>query len=280
MLFSVFVAVGPLPSRFASAAVSARQPRDEHAPSESEGRRQLGGPGGNAMSKKLVSFVFVVLAVGCGQSGARPAREALACGTHADCPALEACEVEDAGSVCRAHGDAAGSGVACALDTDCPRGEECEVEGAVGLCRYHGGDAGGTGVACAAHADCPASEECEVEHGGAYCRPHSGGDRSRGGSAAFCALDSDCPAGEECEAEHGGAYCRPHGSSTDDGSSDDSSSDDGSSDDSSSDDSGSDDSGSDDSGPATGLCATDADCAAGEECEIEHGMGSCRPHGV
>ena len=26
-------------------------------------------------------------------------------------------------------------------------------------------------------------------------------------------------------------------------------------------------------------CAADADCAAGLECELEHGAGTCQPHG-
>ncbi|MBX3155275.1 MAG: hypothetical protein KF773_04690 [Deltaproteobacteria bacterium] len=60
-----------------------------------------------------------------------------------------------------------------------------------------------------------------------------------------------CPAGYELEIEHGQAYCKPHGGGGGGG------------------------------GGAT--CATDADCPAGQECEVEveHGQTSsyCKPHG-
>lgn len=98
----------------------------------------------------LVALALASLSA-CTTGGARPVRAFLTCATHADCPALEACEPEDTGSVCRAHGDVTGTGVGCALDTDCPVGEECEVEDTGSFCRYHGTDGGGTGLTCASH---------------------------------------------------------------------------------------------------------------------------------
>ena len=84
-----------------------------------------------------------------------------------------------------------------------------------------------------------------------------------------CAVDADCPAGYECEVEeeHGEtwSFCKPHGG--DDGA-------DGGVDD---------DGGTGGTGGDDGLtCTSDADCPAGEECEIEEEHGEtwsfCQPH--
>lgn len=96
-----------------------------------------------------------------------------------------------------------------------------------------------------------------------------------------CVVDTDCNAGLECEVEHGTGSCKPHGGGgRDPGRSDDSSSskiDAGSA----SADAGAESGASDD--PATpgaaSECAVDADCGAGLECEVEHGVGLCQPHG-
>lgn len=109
-------------------------------------------------------------------------------------------------------------------------------------------------VRCAADTDCPAGFECEteIEHGvdASYCVSHDSNSASTG----------QCPAGYELEVEHGGTFCKPHGG--DDGNS------------------GSGNSGSSTQGAA---CQSNADCAAGLECEIEveHGVTTsvCKPHG-
>jgi Cys-rich repeat protein len=98
---------------------------------------------------------------------------------------------------------------------------------------------------CAADTDCPAGFECEIEV-------------EHGVTTSFCQAhdeDGTCPAGYELEVEHGQEYCKPHG-------------------------------GDDDDQPGTGsgaACASDTDCPAGEECEIEieHGTttGTCQAHG-
>lgn len=114
---------------------------------------------------------------------------------------------------------------------------------------------------CAADTDCPSGFECEIEdeHGvtTSFCVSHDGPEDEDG--------DGVCPAGYELELEHGQAYCKPHGG--DDGSGGGS--------------------GTDDGGTGTGVtgdtCATDADCGAGLECEVEleHGVttATCQPHG-
>lgn len=129
-------------------------------------------------------------------------------------------------------------------------------------------------VRCAADAECPSGFECETEeeHGAAssYCVSHEDHGTSTG----------VCPAGYEQEIEHAETFCKPHGGGSDD---------DGTSDDSSSSDD--DPSGGDDSAPDAGAgsapegseCASDADCAAGLECEIqiENGVTTsfCKAHG-
>ncbi len=86
-----------------------------------------------------------------------------------------------------------------------------------------------------------------------------------------CAVDADCPAGLECEIEeeHGTTttFCKSHGGDDGDGSG-----------------SGSGGGGTDGGAPPTEMtCASDADCPAGLECEIEDEHGTttsfCKPHG-
>jgi hypothetical protein len=111
------------------------------------------------------------------------------------------------------------------------------------------------------------------------------------GIGESCRASIDCADGLECETEHGQSTCQPHRSrgASDSGSA--SSSDSGSA---SSSDSGSRRDGSDDDaasardasvspdaprGALGAACAVDADCAAPLECEVEHGAGTCQPHG-
>lgn len=104
-------------------------------------------------------------------------------------------------------------------------------------------------MSCGQDADCPAGFSCEleVEHGvtTSVCRSDD-------------SSDATCPPGYELEIEHGEAFCKLHGGGG---------------------------SGADDGGVPGGsaACTTDADCPAGEECEVEleHGQttSSCKPHG-
>jgi hypothetical protein len=118
---------------------------------------------------------------------------------------------------------------------------------------------------CATDDECPAGFECEIEeeHGTtiSFCQAHGESDGTS---------DGTCPAGYELEIEHGQTYCQPHGGDDGSGGSDDGS---GGSDDGSG--------GSDDGsgGGGSDECATDADCPAGLECELEHGVSFCKPHG-
>ncbi len=112
-------------------------------------------------------------------------------------------------------------------------------------------------VRCAADGDCPSGFECENEdeHGTAtsYCKSHrstgSNGDDAGAGA-------SPCPAGFEQETEHAGTFCKPHGGKADG------------------------DVPATGAAPSGAACATDADCAPGLECELEHGLTTafCKPH--
>ena len=87
------------------------------------------------------------------------------------------------------------------------------------------------------------------------------------GLGESCRASIDCADGLECETEHGQSTCQPHrGGGTSDGGSTSRS----------------------DSGPAPvdaargalgASCAVDADCVTELECEVEHGVGTCEPHG-
>lgn len=93
-----------------------------------------------------------------------------------------------------------------------------------------------------------------------------------------CATDAECPTGFECEIEHGTSVCKSHGGSSSTG---------GGHDDDAGHHQGNDDTGgyygdagaTDATPPTGGTCNTDADCAVGEECELEHGAGTCKAHG-
>lgn len=111
------------------------------------------------------------------------------------------------------------------------------------------------------------------------------GDDVTADGGAACETDADCAGGEECEIEHGFGYCKAHGGD-ETGADDHGGSGGGSDDDPAGDDkggSGNDDTAGDDNGDdgaaGTGPCASDADCGAGEECELEHGAGFCKAHG-
>ncbi len=118
-------------------------------------------------------------------------------------------------------------------------------------------------VRCNADSDCPTGFECEIEneHGTSmsYCKSHQSSGAASGSSAPGT---SSCPPGFEQETEHGGVFCKPHGGD-DDGH-----------------DGGAASTGS---GSAGAACTTDADCAAGLECEteLEHGVTTsfCKAHG-
>jgi hypothetical protein len=124
---------------------------------------------------------------------------------------------------------------------------------------------------CQTNSDCGSGAECAVEDNGSFCKQH---DQSTDDTAPAadttnsCTSDADCGAGLECELEHGSSYCKPHGGD-DDGSAGQAGSDDGSA--------GS--GGSDDGSATPSSCASDADCGAGLECELEHGTSYCKPHG-
>ncbi|MCA9623673.1 MAG: hypothetical protein KC731_31845 [Myxococcales bacterium] len=125
-------------------------------------------------------------------------------------------------------------------------------------------------VACNTDADCATGEECEVEDNGSFCKAHDSNDDGQGGAGAggnsdtsSCTTDADCAAGEECELEHGVSFCKPHGG---EGGEDGVGGDDGGV-------------GGDDGNGGGTTCLTDADCPAGEECEIQPDGSFCKPHG-
>lgn len=95
------------------------------------------------------------------------------------------------------------------------------------------------------------------------------------GLGESCRASIDCADGLECETEHGQSTCQPHGNrgASDGGSA--ASSDSGSTSRS--------DSGAAPADAARGAlgasCAVDADCVTELECEVEHGAGTCQPHG-
>lgn len=86
------------------------------------------------------------------------------------------------------------------------------------------------------------------------------------GIGASCGAADPCAAGLECEVEHGVGTCQPHGGPTDAATRADAE-DDGPRADASP------------AGDAGTACRTDQDCPAGLECEVEHGVGACQPHG-
>ncbi len=178
-----------------------------------------------------------------------------------------------------------------------------------------GSDSNGDSIACATDADCPTGFECEVEaeHGTttSLCKPHdeaeaegaddnapgsddNAGSTGTGTAGTACATSADCGAGLECEVEveHGvtTATCKAHGGAAADdttgatGATDDSPSADDATGPSADDATGSsaDDATGTGAGAIGAACATDADCSAGLECEveIEHGVttATCQEH--
>jgi hypothetical protein len=79
---------------------------------------------------------------------------------------------------------------------------------------------------------------------------------------AGCGTRDDCRPGLECEVEHGSGTCQEHGGARDGGIRSDA-----------------DDSSDAGARPLGGACTVDADCAVGLECETEHGVTTCQPHG-
>lgn len=118
-------------------------------------------------------------------------------------------------------------------------------------------------VRCAADSDCPAGFECEieVEHGvtTSFCKSHGGGHGGHGGHSSSGHSSSSGSSGHSSSSSG-------HSSSSSSSSGHSSSS-----------------SSSSSSGSSAGSCTTDADCPAGQECEIEteHGVTTsfCKAHG-
>ena len=88
------------------------------------------------------------------------------------------------------------------------------------------------------------------------------------GIGEACATSTECGPGLECEFEHGRSTCQAHGRRTTETPARDAgastttpATDDGSG-----------------TAPAGSACTTDAQCARGLECEVEHGVGTCRAH--
>lgn len=124
----------------------------------------------------------------------------------------------------------------------------------------------------------------------AGCDDHHGGvGRSSANLAQgdACQAKGECGAGLECEIEHGVGTCKPH---AEDGAGDDHGQDAPGTDDKGQDAPGTpDDKGQgaddpkkhDDSGNPplpNGDCAVDADCGPDAQCELEQGVGTCKPH--
>lgn len=185
-----------------------------------------------------------------------------------------------------------GVGESCTADSDCAPWLECEIEHGASSCQPHGGGIAGDGgggadggvpaeLGCAIDSDCPAGLECEIEHGAGLCVPHGRGAEDPAGPVpdpaapiSECTTDADCRAGLECEIEHGSGTCVPHGGTPGEEVETE---------------------GPDpevetegptpepetevEAGAAGAPCATSADCAAGLECELEHGAWICDARG-
>jgi hypothetical protein len=104
------------------------------------------------------------------------------------------------------------------------------------------------GAGCSATDDCRPGLECEVEHGRGTCQDHGGSD----GSTRSDASSSSGPSSRDAGVTD--ADDSTHARATD----------------------------ADDSAGARSLgaaCAVTAECAAGLECDVEHGVSTCQPHG-
>lgn len=191
-----------------------------------------------------------------------------------------------------------GVGESCTADSDCAAWLECEIEHGVSSCQPHGAmDLAGDGgvpaeLACAIDSDCPAGLECELEHGAGLCVPHGGAADDPAGPVSDpaapvseCTSDADCGAGLECELEHGAGACVPHGGTPGEGVETETEGPDPEAE----------TEGPDpevetegptpepeteiEAGAAGAPCTTTADCAAGLECELEHGAWTCDARG-
>ena len=147
-----------------------------------------------------------------------------------------------------------GDAIVCTSDQDCPIGLECEVEDDGSFCQVHGSGGGGDGssVACDVDDDCPVGQECELEHGGSFCKPHGSG---AGGSGAGSNSGSGAGGSGAGSSSGSGAGGSGAGSSSGSGA------------------------GGSGAGSSSTECVTDADCPAGEECEIQDQGSFCKPHG-
>lgn len=158
---------------------------------------------------------------------------------------LAACNGDNLGS--GAQADTVVLDVRCAADADCPSGFQCEVEVEHGVETSYcvSDDEQGTSTG-----ECPAGYEQEIEHGGTFCKPHGGDDNGGSGGSGGDDNSGKGGAGGDDNGGNGGA-------GGDDGSG---------------------------GGAAEGeACATNADCAAGLECEVqvENGVTTsvCKAHG-
>ncbi|MFO0567986.1 MAG: hypothetical protein U0263_20165 [Polyangiaceae bacterium] len=109
------------------------------------------------------------------------------------------------------------------------------------------------------------------------CGANDGERNARGKSfeVIACQTDADCGAGSHCEAEDTGSFCKAHGGA-DDGTAGAAGSGAGGSGAGGA--GGNDDPSIGGGGSAT-ACTTDADCAAGEQCEVEDTGSFCMPDG-
>jgi hypothetical protein len=229
---------------------------------------------------KIAMILWSALALSACSSDPRPAtatQTALHCSQASDCPGSSQCVADS----CR-----------CQSASDCGSDLACD-DGACVAHRHGGDDArvDAAAASCQADSDCGGGLECE--HG--QCAPHGGHDADAGvddnsghqgkhdagnnvqvDAAVGCQADSDCGTGLECE--HG--QCAPHGGQDDvDGGSHESGEHAGGEPEGS--EGGSGKHGGKDDGaagapatPAT-TCQSDAECAAGLECED----GVCAKHG-
>jgi Cys-rich repeat protein len=206
------------------------------------------------------------------------ARKALECQTSSDCGGGAECAVEDNGSFCKLHeqstnrttaADTTSGATGCASDADCAAGLECESHHDFSYCKPGGSDDHGSD-------DYGSDDYGSAGSSGADAGAGGAGD----GSAApgNCASDADCAAGLECEHERGVSYCKPHGSHDGDESGSAGSSGADASAGGSAGSSALDGSAGASTNPAA-FCASDADCANGQECETEHGASHCKAHG-
>jgi len=151
-------------------------------------------------------------------------------------------------------------GEACQVSTDCGAGLECQIENGAGTCVKHGGDG---------QEDNGANPEAGDDKGGGGGKDDKG---QKGADDGGKAEDNHSPdggvddkgQGADDKAQADGGQVKDDGNKVDDHGGDQGGQ------------------GKDDGGvqppPQVG-CASNADCQPGEECEIEHGVGTCKQHG-